>query len=429
MEPYEPNKSFDYDKVTLENPRPVQGGSYFTKITMDSNKLLYVQFPKCLTKQGVIVTKRGKYCDLMYERMDEGELVEWIENLESRCHDLIDAKKNLWFQSDLSRDDIETMMSPIFRLYKSGKKLLMRVNIDNNKHTGRDKCIVYDEREVLVDLESVNDQRMIIPLVHIDGIKFSSRSFEVEMKLVQLMVLDSVPEMTQSCMIKRNTTLPVKIDVTVPTEVTKNKEDSEDDNEEEKEPVIEQANELIIEQENEPVAEEETELVNEQVNEPITEEETKQVTEEENNLVEVTQNDTSTEETQKEESIEELESSQDETNEIKENTVDNSQSLGNLEEVTNLEVIDDIDNSNELKEIDLEITEDDEPISLKKPNEVYYEIYKSARNKAKHMKQVAIQAYLEAKEIKTKYQLSDIEDSDDENVDINDDETFLNLAE
>ena len=46
------------------------------------------------------------------------------------------------------------------------------------------------------------------------------------------------------------------------------------------------------------------------------------------------------------------------------------------------------------------------------------------------MRQVAIQAYLEAKEIKTKYMLSDIEDSDDEsNFDIDDKETHLDLAE
>ena len=52
-------------------------------------------------------------------------------------------------------------------------------------------------------------------------------------------------------------------------------------------------------------------------------------------------------------------------------------------------------------------------LSLKKPNDVYYEIYKVAREKAKHMKKVAVEAYLEAKEIKTKYMLSDIDDSDD----------------
>jgi hypothetical protein len=334
MEPYEPNKSFDYSKVTLENPRPVQGGSYFTKITMGQNKLLYLQFPKCYTKQGIIVTKRGKYCDLLYDRADETELVEWIEGFETACHDLIDAKKNIWFQSDLSKDDIETMMAPVCRLYKSGKKLLLRVNIDGNKHNGKDKCIVYNEREVLIDLESISDETKIIPLVHIDGIKFSSRSFEVEIKLVQLMILDSVPEQSPSCMIKKTSNLPIKIDVCV----SNNKSE-------------------CIESEQK----------------------------------------TGTN----------LEESENES----ENEYENPQSLGKLEEINYLEIV---DNTNGLNEVKLEINEDSECISLKKPNEVYYEIYRSARNKAKHIKEVAVQAYLEAKEIKTKYMLSDVEDSDDE---------------
>ncbi len=372
MEPYEPNKSFDYSNVTLENPRPVQGGSYFTKITMGQNKLLYLQFPKCYTKQGIIATKRGKYCDLLYDRADETELVEWIEGFESACHDLIDAKKNVWFQSDLSKDDIETMMAPVCRLYKSGKKLLLRVNIDGNKHNGKDKCIVYNEREVLIDLESISDENMIIPLVHIDGIKFSSRSFEVEIKLVQLMILDSVPEQSPSCMIKRTSNLPpIKIDV-----CASNNKSECSESEQETEPILEETEPVL--EETEPVLEE---------TEPILEE-TKPILEETNNKL----------------------------NHESENKSENSQSLGKLEEINYLEIVEDTNELNGLNEVDLEINEDSECISLKKPNEVYYEIYRSARNKAKHMREVAVQAYLEAKEIKTKYLLSDVEDSDDESI-------------
>jgi hypothetical protein len=69
-----------------------------------------------------------------------------------------------------------------------------------------------------------------------------------------------------------------------------------------------------------------------------------------------------------------------------------------------------------LEEVNLEnIIEDNlERIKLKKPNEVYYDIYRSARDKAKNMRKLAIQAYLEAKEIKTKYILEDIDISDDD---------------
>ena len=55
-----------------------------------------------------------------------------------------------------------------------------------------------------------------------------------------------------------------------------------------------------------------------------------------------------------------------------------------------------------------------ETISLKKPNQVYFELYKEARNKAKEAKKNAILAYLEAKNIKKTYLIENINDSDSE---------------
>ena len=55
---------------------------------------------------------------------------------------------------------------------------------------------------------------------------------------------------------------------------------------------------------------------------------------------------------------------------------------------------------------------------------MYYELYKKAREKAKQCRIAAIEAYLEAKQIKTKYMLFDEDDSDDLSDDdiISDDE-------
>ena len=53
-----------------------------------------------------------------------------------------------------------------------------------------------------------------------------------------------------------------------------------------------------------------------------------------------------------------------------------------------------------------------ETITLKKPNEVYFELYREARTKAKQAKRAAIISYLEAKNIKKTYMLDDLNDSD-----------------
>ena len=75
---------------------------------------------------------------------------------------------------------------------------------------------------------------------------------------------------------------------------------------------------------------------------------------------------------------------------------------------------------NILKEFDLSssnLENNLESITLKKPNQVYYEIYKKAREKAKEAKKEAILAFLEAKNIKKTYMLDDIDESENESDD------------
>ena len=60
-------------------------------------------------------------------------------------------------------------------------------------------------------------------------------------------------------------------------------------------------------------------------------------------------------------------------------------------------------------------------INLKSHDQIYLEIYKTAKQKAKEIKKNAIAAFLEAKKIKNKYNLDNL-DSDS-----SDDEDFLNF--
>ena len=77
------------------------------------------------------------------------------------------------------------------------------------------------------------------------------------------------------------------------------------------------------------------------------------------------------------------------------------------------------ENTDDLKEVDIATNLDNSDnsnnsdiLQLKKPNQVYFELYKEARNKAKVAKKNAILAYLEAKNIKKTYMLENINDSD-----------------
>ncbi len=205
MELVSSTSDFNFKTISLADPQPLNGhaGFYFTQLsTGEENKSLCLQLPECLTKQGIVNIKNGKYLDLMLERASNDKLSHWIEQLEYTCQDIIDSKKDLWFQSELTRDDIETMMTQVTRLYQSGKYMLIRVFVDTGKSGS--KCIAYDENEIGFDLDILEPNKPVIPLIMIEGVKFSSRSFEISLKLVQVMVLGET-EKKSSCLIKRQT--------------------------------------------------------------------------------------------------------------------------------------------------------------------------------------------------------------------------------
>ena len=72
----------------------------------------------------------------------------------------------------------------------------------------------------------------------------------------------------------------------------------------------------------------------------------------------------------------------------------------------------------DILEINLNIDEMEnfESIHLKEKTEVYYQMYKEARQKAKLAKSLALSSYLEARRIKNLYMLDDIDDSDESDL-------------
>jgi hypothetical protein len=74
--------------------------------------------------------------------------------------------------------------------------------------------------------------------------------------------------------------------------------------------------------------------------------------------------------------------------------------------------------NNDILEINFDIDEMEnmESIHLKEKTEVYYQMYREARQKAKLAKSLALSSYLEARRIKNLYMLDDIDDSDESDL-------------
>lgn len=377
------NNEFDFTQLSISQPISVQGGAYFTKLKM-KNDTLYIQLPKCVTKQGLNETNKKAYMDLMFNNDDE-YVIEWFENLENKLVDLVYQKKDIWFQNEMEKEDIETFFNPICRPFKGGKFHLVRINIPRNKTlSSQYHCNVYDENENIIPIQDINDKHSIIPVLEIQGIKFSARNFQLELLGKQIMILNNKP-LFKGCVIKRSNeenTIESKepekeseLEETINNAVTDNIQSSLGDNSEKG------------------LVSEETKSENSILQESILE----TLTDDDDNAIDNVVDSKITEVI--ESSNDNVEQQDKESDIIEENLEEKANTSGSidLEDITT----------------QLSINNSESKIILKKPNEVYYEIYKIAKDKAKQHKKAAISHYLEAKKIKNTYLLDDLDNSDE----------------
>jgi len=367
----QPNESFNFNQLTLSHPVGIQGGAYFTKI-QNNNKPLYIQTPKSLTRQGFVKTGKKYYCDLMFDKNSES-LIHWFENLEEKCQELIYDKSDTWFQTALEMNDVESAFNSVIRVYKSGKYYLVRTNVKTNSASVEPSVKIYNEQEIPVPYTEINSETNIISILEIQGIKFTSRNFQIEIELKQIMILNNEP-IFESCLIK--TIQQSKVETKAKQEDVKH--ESYLDNSTKAKEAIE--------------SKDLTTLIS-----PIEENIFLKIEDSKTDL----ENDTKREET----TLGELTAQfvEPKENEIK-----------LMNEIELIDKIQSLDESYELTEIQELSPETLETFTLKKPNEVYFQLYKDAKTKAKQAKKSAILAYLEAKQIKKTYLLDNLNDSDSE---------------
>lgn len=361
------NEPFNFDKITLSKPTSVTGGNHFIRILSDQQSL-YLQPPKCKTKQGIIRAGKRFYTDLMFSNENE-KFIQWMENLENHCQKHIFNNRKEWFEGEMEMHDIENYFTSPLKIYKSGKYYIARVNI--TPVLGKSSLKIYDENENEVSMESLDDKTNIMTILEIQGIKCSSRSFQIEIEIKQIMVLNPV-DIFEKCLLlpsQKSGGATVASPVVL-ADVDTNPEIKADSNIEAESPPIEPTLEKSL------------------LDEPPQKEA------ESENVI--------------------LETASSQPQQTDENIENNTENGTYLEE---------IDTSHDgMQEIDFNLEElvDSDPIQIKERNDVYYEMYREARRKAKIARDLALSSYLEAKRIKNTYMLDDIKDSDESDLETDD---------
>ena len=368
------NQRFNFSILNLGNPTLANNNNYVSKISHGmTNKNLYIQLPKCTTKQGIIKSSSKTYTELNF-CISQKNVIDFFENLEKFCTEKIYNNRELWFyeSSNMEKTDIDELILSTMKPYKHGKNFLLKTYIK------LDKLNIYDENENKISIDDFDNTHEFIPLVNINNIKFSTKNFSIEIFLTQMMVLLPSDEFEKQLLIK--TEQPkhlVKSNTITPTEPINNHESTN--------------NITLNTIESNTESNTESSKNSTSLTTDILSESQEIITTSESCPEIVTEEDTSA-------LVKEPESS--ENNEFK------YLMNGDLETVNIFDIHETKDNI----------------IDLKSHEEIYLEIYKTAKQKAKEIRKNAIAAFLEAKKIKIKYNLDnlDIESSDD-------DEDFLNF--
>ena len=217
---YNTKDPLDLNRLRLAKPTN-KNGTHFIK-TLDVDNPIYFLGPKCFTKQGFVKSGKKVFCDFVFSN-DDSEFLAWLENLEESARKSIYENRDTWFETPLDEHDIESSMSAPYKPYKSGKLFIVRASVP----TALDKINikVYDENEKETDPENIKENTKVLAVLEFQGIRCSVRSFQFEIELKQLLIVE--PEkLFETCIIGKS--------INPPTAVTSNITEKEEEEKEEK---------------------------------------------------------------------------------------------------------------------------------------------------------------------------------------------------
>lgn len=446
----------DLEPISLDNPVRLQGGAYYSAIQY-GKKDFFLQLPECETKAGIIQTGKRTYTDLMFDDNNE-EFIQWFMDVETQLKKRLFEKADKWFHNDMDEEDIDYFFHSCLKTYRRHNYLLRafvggsRRVPSSNGTLSNARFSVFDEDENVKTYDDVKGTR-VISIIHVKGIRFTSTSFHIDTEVKQMMLIREKEEIFQQCLLRRKTTASPAEDVVEDIATRSVTQEPLAEEIAMAESTISTEDVGIEELSNVSENESDVDITVNSIGEDLGKSAPLLMSTEEETTIEASEGsvtlDISDAEVVEEENGEDRENNDEVSEEITIEVTDDVQAPpfpSPLGEAVNQKIQEEVekrvqegfsanknekvdeknnenDNDSENHDSILEPVEftfdtldtDDAPITLKQPNEVYYEIYREARRKAKLAKKKAILAYLEAKQIKQTYMLEvDGESSDDE---------------
>ena len=387
------DKNFEFSKITLGDPQSLGNNMFFSKIKNGED--IYIQTPEIKSKEGVVLKPRGSYIDIIFDNTHE-EILEWFENLENSLKDIIfEEKKDEWFQdSNIDYVDIENIFNSPIKSIRSGKSFILRTHLDSAKSMiNKKKIIIYDEDENILNESSLKSESKFIAILHVNGLKFSSKNFQIYIDVKEIMILNDKK------VIEKNISKNVKKEI-VNNDINNTVKLIEDDNK------------IIHEETNN-----NEENINKNDMSDVKDEKVNNLENVENEEIKKSDFSNIKLENKKDEE-DNLEKIISDTNDLSEQLIKVNTELKDTE--LNNTNLNEVKENNYIKEFNiLDTLDESNSIKINDPTNEQYETYKTAVLEAKEARKKAMEAYMNAKNIKAQYLFNlELESESDEDCDL-----------
>jgi len=394
-------KAFPFENVDLGKPFH-KNGMYFIKMYV-SGSPIYIQPPKCSLKQGILKTGKKLFCDLVFS-IEDNYFLSWLEKIEEIARNRIFENRKNWFETELDQHDIEQSLVSPYKMYKSGKCFVIRTNIP----TTLDKCDlkIYDENENEIAHEDLKDDTDVVSIIELKGIKCSARNFQFIFDVRQMLVIKPV-KIFEKCIINTQAYVrpPENVFTKPSQEHVQNTLDKTVNVSSSIKPVLE-TSVLADELSSNTCEGIQTPPFDVNLGKHISEnsapiEEGDRVSSKAIPNILLTRDAITYEDKSSPSAL----------------ISTSLEATPGIPRMPNTGVL--TQPVSEICEIDFDLAEisNNDTVQIKPRNDVYYRMYKSAKQKAKEAKLVALSSYLEAKRIKTTYSLVDSSDDSSDNED------------
>lgn len=391
--------------LILQHPQRLKSGAYFSNISNDDKSQIVITTPSLkIVSDGVIQGTRYNYVEV---EVDTGipkqkSFVDSIESIELTTKERIIEKRSAWFYEDIDADDIHYFFQSALRNIKGETgKYTIRI-IVGRRNMGRTtwESTIYDENDVIKSTGDFKKGCRIAVAVLCKGLHFTSSSFAIEFIGNEILMLNDEPVTAVSRdLLKQYTEEDEKATDLVDTSM--NKTTGLDDTIATHTAVLDNSGVEQVDEPKDDVSNENT--TNDTLRDTVSD------------TLDVSGNQGETIDTSASTVTLIVDTEEQKQSPVKDDLLSQSSpavesECEKTEELKNHE--DDEETNEELREVDIQPDENDS-IDIRKPAEVFFEIYKEALNKARRAKEKALMAYLEALNIKNTYLVGETIPSDE----------------